>query len=152
MRRKAVRKYDAGFYHHVGHGWRSVLSERAGPGLIIAVLTLVFNIPIHTAVGTSLAAMIFTTLSGAFSHFREGNMNIKIGLTVGLSGACGAFIGSKISTLLPGSELKFFTASMLIASAILVYTRLTYPNLPLFHLKQGQSADLTAAVSGFWPD
>ena len=119
-----------------------------GAGVVIAVLTLVFNIPIHTAVGTSLAAMIFTTLSGAFSHFREGNMNIKIGLTVGLSGACGAFIGSKISTLLPGSELKFFTASMLIASAILVYTRLTYPNLPLFHLKQGQSADLTG--SRFW--
>lgn len=37
---------------------------------------------------------------------------------------------------------------MLIASAILVYTRLTYPNLPLFHLKQGQSADLTG--SRFW--
>lgn len=119
-----------------------------GAGVVIAVLTLVFNIPIHTAVGTSLAAMIFTTLSGAFSHFREGNLNVKIGLTVGLSGACGAFIGSKISTLLPGSELRFFTASMLIASAILVYTRLSYPNLPLFHLKDGQKADL--AGSRFW--
>ena len=89
-----------------------------GAGVVIAVLTLVFNIPIHTAVGTSLAAMIFTTLSGAFSHFREGNLNIKVGLTVGLAGAAGAFIGSKISTLLPGTELKYCTASMLVASAI----------------------------------
>ena len=70
-----------------------------GAGVVIAVLTLVFGIPIHTAVGTSLAAMIFTTLAGAFSHFREGNLNVKVGATVGIAGAAGAFIGSKISTL-----------------------------------------------------
>lgn len=119
-----------------------------GAGVVIAVLTLVFNIPIHTAVGTSLAAMIFTTLSGAFSHFREGNLNIKVGLTVGLAGAAGAFIGSKISTLLPGTELKYCTASMLVASAVLVYTRLTYPNLPLFHTREGQKP--VTDGSRFW--
>ncbi len=109
-----------------------------GAGVVIAVLTLVFGIPIHTAVGTSLAAMIFTTLAGAFSHFREGNLNIKVGATVGIAGAAGAFIGSKISTLLPATELKYCTATMLVASAVLVYTRLTWPDLPLFHTKEGQ--------------
>ncbi|EEO27590.2 sulfite exporter TauE/SafE family protein [Oxalobacter paraformigenes] len=109
-----------------------------GAGVVIAVLTLVFNVPIHTAVGTSLAAMIFTTVSGAFSHFREGNLNVKVGAAVGIAGAAGAFLGSKISTLFPAAELKYCTASMLIASAVLVYTRLSYPNLPLFHTKEGQ--------------
>lgn len=109
-----------------------------GAGVVIAVLTLVFGIPIHTAVGTSLSAMIFTTLAGAFSHFREGNLNIKVGVTVGIAGAAGAFIGSKISTHLPAAELKYCTASMLVASAILVYTRLTWPDLPLFRTKKGQ--------------
>ncbi len=109
-----------------------------GAGVVIAVLTLVFGIPIHTAVGTSLAAMIFTTLAGAFSHFREGNLNVKVGATVGIAGAAGAFIGSKISTLLPATELKYCTATMLVASAVLVYTRLTWPDLPLFHTKEGQ--------------
>ena len=37
-----------------------------GAGLVIAVLTVVFGIPIHTALGTSLGAMIFTTMSGSF--------------------------------------------------------------------------------------
>lgn len=119
-----------------------------GAGVIIAVLILVFGIPVHTAVGTSLASMIFTTLSGAFSHFREGNMNVKVGVAVGLCGAVGAFIGTKISTVIPDVELKYCTASMLVLSAILVYTRLTWPNLPLFHIREGQK-QITEG-SRFW--
>lgn len=38
-----------------------------GAGFVIALLTLIFDIPIHTALGTSLAAMAFTTLSGAYT-------------------------------------------------------------------------------------
>lgn len=112
-----------------------------GAGVVIAILTLVFQIPVHTAVGTSLAAMIFTTMSGAMSHFREGNINFKVGITVGIAGFLGAFIGSKIATIyLSDSNLKICTASMLIASAVLVFTRLTWPNLPFFHPSVSQQA------------
>jgi uncharacterized membrane protein YfcA len=121
-----------------------------GAGAVIAVLTLVFEIPTHTAVGTSLAAMIFTTISGALSHFREGNINFKVGLTVGAAGFVGAFIGSKIATtFLSGSNLRLCTASMLIASAILVYVRLTWPDLAIFHPRGGKAPDLSGAK--FWP-
>lgn len=62
-----------------------------GSGFIIAILTEVFGIPIHTALGTSLAAMVFTSLSGTLSHLRERNTMVKIGLATGLFGAVGAF-------------------------------------------------------------
>lgn len=122
-----------------------------GAGAMIAILTLVFQIPVHTAVGTSLASMIFTTVSGAFSHFREGNVNLKVGLTVGAAGFVGAFIGTKIATtFLSGSNLTICTASMLIASAVLVYSRLTWPDLPIFHPRGGHTeTDLSGAR--FWP-
>ena len=45
-----------------------------GAGFIIAVLTLVFHVPIHIALATSLTAMAFTTLSGVISHYRERNV------------------------------------------------------------------------------
>ena len=121
-----------------------------GAGVVIAVLTLIFGFPVHTAVGTSLAAMIFTTVSGTFSHFREGNINFKVGLTVGAAGFAGAFIGSKIATTyLSGSNLRLCTASMLIASAVLVYTRLTWPNLPIFHSIGGRT-EANLSGPGFW--
>ena len=45
-----------------------------GAGVTIALLTAFFGVPVHTALGTSLAGMMFTTLSGSVSHFREGNI------------------------------------------------------------------------------
>ena len=50
-----------------------------GSGFIISILTVVFGYPIHTALGTALAAMFFSSLSGSVSHYREGNMALKTG-------------------------------------------------------------------------
>lgn len=60
-----------------------------GSGFIISILTVVFGYPIHIALGTALAAMFFSSLSGSVSHYREGNMLLKSGAVVGLAGAAG---------------------------------------------------------------
>ena len=43
------------------------LTGAGGAGVVIAVLTAAFGVPIHLALGTSLSAMTFTTLSGGQS-------------------------------------------------------------------------------------
>lgn len=96
-----------------------------GSGFIIAILTVLFNIPIHTALGTSLTAMAFTSLSGAYSHFREGNTAVGVGLVVGIFGAIGSYIGSKIATVIPAGDLHWLTAGMLFLSSILLLVRLS---------------------------
>lgn len=96
-----------------------------GSGFIISILSEVFDVPIHTALGTSLAAMVLTSLSGTLSHLRERNVMVKIGLATGLFGAVGAFFGSQIADIIPGHQLKWFTAGMLILSAILLWIRVT---------------------------
>ena len=48
-----------------------------GSGFIIAILVTFFSIPIHVALATAMAAMFLTMITGAFSHFREGNMDFK---------------------------------------------------------------------------
>jgi uncharacterized protein len=91
-----------------------------GAGLVIAVLTVVFGIPIHTALGTSLGAMMFTTMSGVVSHFREQNMALKEGLAVGIFGAVGAYSGVHIASVLPARNLTWMTAGLLYLSAVLI--------------------------------
>ena len=66
-----------------------------GSGIVIAILSVVFKVPIHTALGTSLGAMGFTTLAGSYSHFRERNVAVRCGLAVGIFGAVGAYMGSR---------------------------------------------------------
>ena len=97
-----------------------------GAGVVIGVLTAFFGVPIHTALGTSLGAMGFTTLTGAFSHYREHNVVIKCGLIVGIFGALGASLGVKIATLLPAQDLTRLTAYMLFLSAALLWLRVTF--------------------------
>ncbi|KEK23165.1 sulfite exporter TauE/SafE family protein [Bacillus gaemokensis] len=97
-----------------------------GAGFIIAVLTLIFHIPIHVALATSLTAMAFTTLSGVLSHYREGNVVLKIGSIVGGFGAAGSYIGSKFGAGIPAHLLHWFTAGMLFLSALFMFIRLLF--------------------------
>lgn len=97
-----------------------------GAGIVIAILTIVFRVPIHTALGTSLGAMGFTTLAGVLSHFRENNVVVKCGLAVGVFGAVGASLGVKLATLLPAYALTQLTGCMMFFSAILLCIRMFF--------------------------
>ena len=97
-----------------------------GAGVVIAVLTVMFGIPIHMALGTSLSAMVFTTLSGAYSHFKEGNVVVQSGAAVGIFGAMGSFIGAHIAALIPAQHLTWLTAGMLFLSAFLLLLRVFF--------------------------
>jgi uncharacterized protein len=97
-----------------------------GAGVVIAILTVFFGVSIHTAVGTALGAMVFTTLSGSISHLREENVAIKTGMAIGLAGGAGAFIGVKIASLLPPNDLTMLTGCMLFISAVVLGLRMSY--------------------------
>lgn len=92
-----------------------------GAGLTITLLTVGFGVPIHTALGVSLSAMCFTMLSGTISHFREGDVIIKIGVPIGVAGMLGASCGAQVSDILPANILACATAGMLLLSSGLVY-------------------------------
>lgn len=107
-----------------------------GAGVVIAVLSVVFGIPLHTALGTSLGAMVFTAFSGAYSHYRENNVVVKCGIVVGIFGAVGSFGGAKLAGLLPSGDLKWLTAGMLFVSASLLAIRVYFPEKMYFFAKE----------------
>jgi uncharacterized membrane protein YfcA len=77
-----------------------------GGGLYVPLLTLLFNVPIQVAIATSLASIIPTTLFGAYAHHKQGNVNIPIGLTFGVTGIIGTLMGVYFSTLIPSLILR----------------------------------------------
>ncbi|WP_336773313.1 sulfite exporter TauE/SafE family protein [Paenibacillus sp. MMO-58] len=97
-----------------------------GSGFIIAILTVAFGYPIHTALGTALAAMFFSSLSGSVSHYREGNMILKTGAIVGLAGAVGAWVSSGWSSFIPEDKLGWMTSGMLFSSGLALWFRMAY--------------------------
>ncbi|MFM9107387.1 MAG: sulfite exporter TauE/SafE family protein [Chloroflexota bacterium] len=94
-----------------------------GAGAVMALLTSAFGLPIHAAIGTALGIMFLTTVSGAISHFREGNVAPRIGLATGLAGALGAVAGAGLSQGMPERPLQVASGLGLWALAGLLYAR-----------------------------
>lgn len=118
-----------------------------GSGSIIAILTIFFGINIHAALGTSLLAMVFTSIAGGYSHFREHNIVLRTGLAVGGFGAGGAFLGSRLAGLIHAGNLKWLTGSMLIISSIMLAIRI----FKLFNLfKEKPAACMSLHSKRFW--
>ena len=94
-----------------------------GAGVTITLLNVGFGVPIHEALAVALASMVFTTLSGAISHFRQHEVLVKTGAIIGLGGVAGACIGAQVSDQMAGPLLTNMTAIMLLSSAILLYLK-----------------------------
>jgi uncharacterized protein len=119
-----------------------------GAGVVIAVLTIFFGIPIHTALGTSLGAMLFTTMSGSVSHFREHNVELTEGLTIGLFGAGGALGGVQIAAVIPGRDLTMLTGSLLLLSAVLVMLRMFFSVRAIMVIRPGDGIKFWTVSAG----
>ena len=94
-----------------------------GAGTMLALLSLGFGLSIHEAVGTSLAAMVFVTVSGAISHYRETNVSLRAGLIVGLTGMVGAVLGANLGQAVPDDILQAMAGFALWFLAVLMWIR-----------------------------
>jgi hypothetical protein len=72
----------------------------------VPVLSLVFQVETQVAVATSLAAIIPTTISASISHFRQGNLDLGVGIVFGAGGLTGAWIGAYASSLVSAALLQ----------------------------------------------
>ena len=84
----------------------------------VPILTLLFKIPTQLAVATSLAAIIPTTVFGSIGHYRQGNLNLSVGVILGIGGIFGALIGSYASSLVSSELLGRFFGVFMIVLAI----------------------------------
>ncbi|MGD9711595.1 MAG: sulfite exporter TauE/SafE family protein [Thermomicrobiales bacterium] len=101
-----------------------------GAGVLLGLLAGVFDLPIGTAIGTALAAMCVVTISGAISHYREGNVALRIGLVTGCAGIIGALIGATLSQDVSETTLRWASGLALWSLAFLVWLRTRLMSAP----------------------
>ena len=89
-----------------------------GGGSILAVPLLLYVVGIsdaHIAIGTSAFAVALNAFVNLLSHWRAGNVHWPCALLFGSAGALGAAIGSTLGKLVPGENLLFLFALVMIA-------------------------------------
>jgi uncharacterized membrane protein YfcA len=91
--------------------------------LLVPTMTIAFGLPQQLAQGTSLAAIIPTSVVGAVTHDRRGNVLRRAALYMALGGVAGAVVGALIALRLPREVLARAFALMLLFAAYRLWPR-----------------------------
>src|SRR5690625_4764747 len=72
----------------------------------VPALHHIFKLPMSQAVGTSLLIIIPAAVVGSFSHYSEGNLQMKIGVFVMIGAAVGGWLGANLVRHVPELFIK----------------------------------------------
>src|SRR5271166_1051564 len=95
------------------------LTGLGGGVVIVPVLTVLFHIDIHYAIGASLVSVIATSSGAAAAYVREGYSNIRIGMFLETATTVGAIVGAVIALHVSGSAIAVVFGLVLLYSAFL---------------------------------
>ena len=87
-------------------GLSSGLLGIGGGALMVPILHLTMNFPMHVTVATSMFIMVFTSISGAATHFSLGNVQIYHAVFLCIGVIFGAQIGAYFSRNISGKGLR----------------------------------------------
>ena len=99
-------------------GLSSGLLGIGGGSLMVPIMTLAMDIPIHITVATSMLIMIFTSTSGVIQHFSLGNIRFEYALLLVLGTIFGAQIGAYTSKRISSRNLRRIFGVILVLISI----------------------------------
>ncbi|WAC07830.1 MAG: sulfite exporter TauE/SafE family protein [Thermodesulfobacteriota bacterium] len=98
----------------IATGFLSGMMGVGGGSIMVPAMVLLAGFTQHTAQGSSLLAMVPASIVGAFTHWKLGNVNLKLipGLIPGI--LIGTFLGGSFAHLLAEGMLRLVFVAMLI--------------------------------------
>jgi uncharacterized membrane protein YfcA len=99
------------------------LTGLGGGVVLIPLLTLVFKVDIHYAIGTSLISVIATSSGAAAAYVKEGITNMRLGMFLELATTTGAISGAFLATYISTSVIAIIFGAVLIFSAVTSLTK-----------------------------
>jgi uncharacterized membrane protein YfcA len=97
------------------------LTGASGVMVVVPLVTILFNFPIHEAIGTSLVVDVLTSLLISVTYFKNDNIAIKSAAWVALSSVAMAQIGARFSDKIPERGLDSGFSFLLIILAIVIW-------------------------------
>lgn len=94
-----------------------------GGGFLIVPLLLWFGFSSPNAVGTSFTAIFIIALSSIVAHYRLGNVDLKVGLLIGLGGIVGAQLGAQFVTQVSAESFRKIFAVILALLSIYLFVK-----------------------------
>jgi len=88
-----------------------------GSILTVPILVYVLGFEAKEAIAMSLAVVVATAAMGAVSHWRVGNVNLRLALIFGGVAMAGTYLGARLAIFFTGAaQLALFAVVMLVAA------------------------------------
>ena len=111
------------FFSSVLAGLLGSLTGLGGGVVIVPVLTLLFHVDIHYAIGASLVSVIATSSGAAAAYVREGYSNIRIGMFLEIATTLGALLGAYLTAKVSTHAIGLVFGLVLLYSAYASLTK-----------------------------
>ena len=99
-------------------GLSSGLLGIGGGSLLVPIMLLAMNMPMHITVATSMFTMIFTSISGGIPHYLQNHISFEYAFLLVLGTIFGAQLGAYTSKRVSGRNLRRIFGIVLIIVSI----------------------------------
>jgi uncharacterized membrane protein YfcA len=94
------------------------LTGIGGGAFIVPILTILYDFVPANAVGTSLTSIIFTAAASTINYARQKRIYYKTGLILAITTAPGAFLGARLTRIIPPNLLGLIFGFFIIFVAL----------------------------------
>jgi uncharacterized membrane protein YfcA len=91
-----------------------------GGNIMVPSSTILLHLGQHQAQGVSLLVIVPTAIVGTWSHYRRGNVNVRVAIFVSLGAVAGGLFGARVAQGIPSDPLR------VIFGIILLYFAMRY--------------------------
>jgi len=109
-------------------GFLGSLIGLGGGVVVVPLLTLIFHVDIHYAIGAALVSVIATSSGAAAAYVREGYSNIRVGMFLEMATTTGALVGAGLVVYLHGSVIAIIFGVVLLYSAYISVREIPQPS------------------------
>jgi uncharacterized membrane protein YfcA len=105
----------------VGAGLIGALTGLGGGVILLPMLTLLFGVDVHYAVGATLVSVIATSSGSAAAYVKEGYSNVRVGMFLEVATTLGAVTGAYLVIwhVVPTGAIAIIFGVVILASAYL---------------------------------
>lgn len=89
-----------------------------GGNVMVPASTILLRLGQHVAQGVSLIVIVPTAISGAWSHYKRGNVNVRVALLLTPGAVVGGLIGARVAQAVPGGQLRVIFGILLFYFAL----------------------------------
>lgn len=95
----------------------------SGVMIIVPIMTMLFKVNIHSAIGTSLFVDVIASLTVSYSYYKNGNIELKSGVWIALTSIIGAQIGASLASKIGAANLSSGFGIVLVIAGLSMFRK-----------------------------